>query len=105
MSDAIRPRLAVIVCGWCGCEPAEPCLLCQGRIDELGEYADWLVMATKGGQIELDAAYLIVAWGMHDNPKHGILAPAIRIERLIQHLKKEAEECKSEAAKMAKEQP
>ena len=99
----MRPRLAVIVCGWCGCDPAEPCLLCLARINELGEYADWLVMATKGAQIELDAAYMTIAWSMYDNQKHGILAPAIRMEMLIQHLKKEAEECKGEATKMTKE--
>lgn len=56
----MRPRLAVIVCGWCGCDPTEPCLLCQGRINELGEYADWLVDATKARISELYDAFLTI---------------------------------------------
>lgn len=81
----MRPRLAVIVCGWCGCEPTEPCLLCQGRINELGEYADWLVKETKMGVMELNGAFLTIQWSMFSN-----LAPDERFLFIVRNLKKQA---------------
>lgn len=88
----MRPRLAAIVCGWCGCEPAEPCLLCQGRINELGEYADWLVNATKAAVFEINGAYVTLQWHMNSN-----LSVDERFLAIVQSFKDQAEDFKKQA--------
>lgn len=88
----MRPRLAVIVCGWCGCDPMEPCLLCQGRINELGEYADWLVNATKATAFELNGAFVTIQWSMRSD-----LAPEERFLAIVRGLKDQAEDFKKQA--------
>ena len=90
----MSPRLAVIVCGWCGCDSTEPCLLCQGRIDELGEYADWLVAATKATVFELNGAYMTLHWSMRSD-----LAPEERFLAIVQNLREQAEDFKKQTEK------
>ena len=82
-SRGIRPRLAVIVCGWCGCEPVEPCLL--------GQYADWLVVEAKRIAMELDASYLTAAWALHAD-----LPPDDRLRSLVRSMCEAAKSLKVE---------